>query len=324
MKKKIMLVSTILICGIFLCGCGNAKLKDGSEVAFQTKSQKFSSEKLYKKIKKKYGVGVMIDMIDSEIFDKMYKDDADIEKQATTQLETLRTQYADSWDDTLKNAGYDSEDELKETFILSYQRNKAIEDYLKKNISEADIKNYYNENTVGDISAKHILIKVDTSTDDGLTDDEAKKKAEDLIKQLKDGADFDTLAKENSDDTGSKENGGDLGYFNKGDMVKEFEDAAYGLKVDEYTKEPVKTSYGYHIILKTGEKEKPKYKEVKDTIVKTMVNEKLEQDKTLNVTILRDIREDKGLKIKDSTLKKAYKKYIKEQIKAAEESNNAN
>lgn len=320
MKKKIMLVSTIVMCSLLLCGCGNAKLKDGSEVAFQVNDSKFSAEKLYKKIKAKYGVGVMIDMIDSEIFDTMYKDDADIEKQATTQLETLKNQYGDSWEDTLKNAGYEDEDELKDSFILSYQRQKASEDYVKSSIKEDEIKKYYDENTVGDISAKHILIKVDTSTDDGLTDDEAKEKAEKLIKQLDDGADFDTLAKENSDDTGSKENGGDLGYFNKGDMVQEFEDAAYALKVNEYTKEPVKTTYGYHIILKTGEKDKPKYKEVKENIIKTITNERLEEDATLSITALEDIRSNYGLKIKDSKLKSEYKKYIKEQIKAAEES----
>ena len=85
-----------------------------------------------------------------------------------------------------------------------------------------------------------------------------RKKLKDLIKKLNDGEDFATLAKENSDDTGSAANGGDLGYFNKGEMVKEFEDAAYNLKVNEYTKEPVKTTYGYHIILKTGEKDKAK------------------------------------------------------------------
>ena len=103
-------------------------------------------------------------------------------------------------------------------------------------------------------------------------------------------------------------------------MVKEFEDAAYALKVDEYTKEPVKTTYGYHIILKTGEKDKLKYKEVKENIIKTITNERLEEDSTLNITVLEDIRNNYGLKIKDSKLKSEYKKYIKEQIKAAEES----
>ena len=186
-----------------------------------------------------------------------------------------------------------------------------------------EIKKYYEENTVGDISAKHILIKVDTDSEDGLTDDEAKKKAEEIIKKLDKGEDFDTLAKENSDDTGSKEKGGDLGYFNKGDMVEEFETAAYKLKVNEYTKEPVKTTYGYHIILKTGEKDKPKLKEVKSNIIETLTKEKLENDKTLEVTTLDDLRKSYGLKFKDAKLKKNYNNYIKDAIKQAEESNSS-
>ena len=319
MKKKIMLASIIVLSALLVSGCGNTKLKNGEEVAFQTKSKKFSADTLYTQIKKKYGVSVMIDMIDKEIFDKVYKDDETIEKKAKSQIESLKEQYSDNWEETLEAAGYDSESKLKEEIVLSLQREKAIQDYVKNSIKEDEVKKYYKENTVGDISAKHILIKVDTSSEDGLTDEEAKEKAEKLIKKLNKGEDFDKLAKENSDDTGSASNGGDLGYFNKGDMVEEFENAAYALKVNEYTKEPVKTTYGYHIILKTGEKEKPKYKNVKDKIIETLTNEKLENDKTLQVTALDETRKKYGFKISDSKLKKEYSKYIDKQIDSAEE-----
>ena len=318
MKKKIMSISIILFGVIFICGCGNTKLKNGSEVAFKTKGKNFSADSFYTEIKKKYGVSVMIDMIDKQIFNNMYKDDEEIEKKVVNQIENLKQQYSDSWEETLKGAGYDSEDKLKEELTLNLKKEKAVKEQVKKNIKEDEIKKYYEENSAGDISAKHILIKVDTSSEDGLTDDEAKEKAEKLIKELDKGADFSKLAKKNSDDTGSKEKGGDLGYFNKGDMVKEFEEAAYALKVNEYTKEPVKTSYGYHIILKTGEKEKPKYKDIKDKIIETLTEQKLTDDSTLNITVLDEIRNEKGLKINDSRLKKEYKKYIKNQIEAAE------
>lgn len=320
MKKKVILIGTLLVCGFLLCGCGNSKLKNGEEVAFKVNDQNITADKLYKKLKDKYAISVMIDMIDKEIFDVVYKDDEEIEKKATTQIETLKANYSDDWEGTLKGAGYKNEKELKDSFILSFQRNKAIEDYVKKNIKEDEIKKYYNESISGDISAKHILIKVGTNTEGGLTDDEAKKKAEDLIKKLNDGEDFSKLAKENSDDTGSAANGGDLGYFNKGEMVKEFEDAAYALKVNEYTKEPVKTTYGYHIILKTGEKEKGKLKDIKDKVIDTIMNERLEEDKTLQITALDEIRKSYGLKFKDSKLKSEYKKYIDESIESAKKS----
>lgn len=319
MKKNIMLLSTLIICALLLCGCGNSKLKNGEEIAVTVNGEDITADSLYKELKNKYGVQIMIDMIDKEILGTMYKDDTDIEKQATTQIETLKAQYSDSWEETLKNAGYEDENDLKESFILSLQRNKAIEDYVKENIKDDEINAYYNDTTTGDISAKHILIKVDTEDENGLTDDEAKGKAEEIIKKLNNGEDFDTLAKENSDDTGSKENGGDLGYFNKGDMLEEFEEAAYNLKVNEYTKEPVKTTYGYHIILKTGEKEKPKLEEVKENIIETLMQEKLEDDPTLQITALDEIRSNYKLKIKDAKLKSEYKKYIDNAIESVKE-----
>lgn len=323
MKKKIMLISAILMSVLLVSGCGNAKLKNGEEVVFTVNGKNVTADSFYKNLKDKYGSAIMIDMIDKKILDVVYKDDTEIQTQAQNQLETLKAQYADKWEDTLESAGYDSEKDLLKEITLSYQRNKAVEDYVEEIITDEEIKNYYNENTVGDISAKHILISVKTDdSEEGLTDEEAKAKAEDLIKKLDEGADFATLAKENSDDTGSAQNGGDLGYFNKGEMVEEFEKAAYDLKVNKYTKEPVKTTYGYHIILKTGEKDKPKLKAVKENIIETLKDKKLEEDPTLEVTALEELRESYKLKFKDSKAKKLYKKYIEAAKESAKTSAN--
>ena len=82
--------------------------------------------------------------------------------------------------------------------------------------------------------------------------EEAKAKAEDIIAQLDNGANFDTLMKANSADVDGEGNlnGADGYLFTEGEMVKEFETAAFALKEGEYTKEPVETTYGYHIILR--------------------------------------------------------------------------
>jgi len=84
--------------------------------------------------------------------------------------------------------------------------------------------------------------------------DALKRAQEALKKALAKGAGFSALAKQYSEDTGSKNNGGDLGFFAKGTMVKEFEDAVWKLKIGQITPSLVKTQYGYHIIKKTGDK----------------------------------------------------------------------
>lgn len=96
------------------------------------------------------------------------------------------------------------------------------------------------------VHARHILI-ASVETDDQLTKDAAKAKAQSILDQIKTGASFEELAKISSDDTGSKESGGDLGFFSRGKMVKEFEDAAFALKNGEIS-EVIQTEFGYHII----------------------------------------------------------------------------
>ena len=310
MKNKILMsVGITLGAVVLLTGCGSAKLKDGSEMAFKVNGKKVSSEKVYKILKEKYAKNIMADEIDKIIFDTIYKDDKEIKSQVEEQLEYYRTQYGHSWETTLKSAGYEDESVFEDELRLSFQRNKAVKDYIKENVTENEINSYYKDEYAGSISAKHILI----STSNGRSEEEAEKEAKEIIKRLDKGEDFSEIAKEKSDDPGSKDNGGDLGYFGKGEMVKEFEDAAYALNVDEYTKEPVKTSYGYHIILKTGQKDKAELKDVKDTIIDKIVEKKINEDKLIAVTALENIRKDYGLKINDSILKREYKEYIQEQ-----------
>ena len=137
----------------------------------------------------------------------------------------------------------------------------AIKDYVKGTIKDKEIKKYYNDEVVGDIRASHILIKPKVT--DEMSEEEKEEKenealelAKEIIKKLDSGADFAELAKEYSDDEGNASKGGDLNFFNKGKMEEHFEKAAYELEVNKYTTTPVKSAFGYHIILKTDEKKK--------------------------------------------------------------------
>jgi peptidyl-prolyl cis-trans isomerase C len=118
--------------------------------------------------------------------------------------------------------------------------------------TEADAKKFYDANpqvfqVPEQVRASHILIKpADPNTDPNQAKAQAKAKAEELLKKVKEGADFATLAKENSD-CPSKVKGGDLELFPRGKMVKPFEDAAFALKVGEVS-DLVESPFGYHII----------------------------------------------------------------------------
>ena len=318
MKKRILLIGLI---AFLLCGCGKvSKLKDGSDavVSFD-KYESISVDSLYDEMKDRYAVSILIDMIDTEILNNVYKDkEKETKEYADDSVDSLLSNY-DSEEELLEAInsyyGYSSIKEFKEHIKLNYLRDLATTDYAKKQITDEQIEKHYDEEIVGDIEASHILITADV-TDDA-TDEEkekaenkAKKTAEDIIKQLNDGADFAELAKKYSKDDANKNEGGALGKFNKGDMETSFETAAYDLKINEYTKEPVKTSYGYHIIKKTKEYDKKELKDVKNEIIETLADELINKDATISITALTELRKEKGMNIEDSELKSSYNKYI--------------
>ena len=316
-KGKIILGVAITLCAVLcLTGC-KTKLKNGKEVAIKINGENITADDLYDKLREKYAKYLIVDEIDKAIFNEIYKNDKDIEEQVKNQYEYYESQYGSSdqsFEEVLKGYGYKNVNEFKEELKLNFQRSKAIDDYIKDNLTKSEIQKYYDEKYSNEISASHILISVN----DEVSEEEALKKAKDLIKKLNDGADFAELAKENSNDTGSAANGGALGYFGKGQMVSEFEEAAFALGIDEYTKEPVKTSYGYHIILKTGEKDKKDLKDVKDEIKEKLLEQKKSEDTKISEKTLDKVRKNYGLKFKDSKLKSIYKEYLEEATKADE------
>jgi peptidyl-prolyl cis-trans isomerase D len=123
----------------------------------------------------------------------------------------------------------------------------------KVNVPNADVERAYNNNieqysTPEQVRASHILIKTE-----GKDDAAVKAKAEDILKQVKSGADFAELAKKYSEDEGSAKNGGDLDYFGRGRMVPEFDQAVFAMQPGQIS-DLVKTQYGYHIIKLTDKK----------------------------------------------------------------------
>jgi len=131
-------------------------------------------------------------------------------------------------------------------------------------VTEADVRQYYeaHKNEFETVHARHILIRFQGSRvpvrpgQKDLTDAEALAKAQEVRKQIQDGADFATVAKAESDDVGSGSSGGDMPAFKHGQMVPSFEKAAFAMKAGELS-EPVKSEFGYHIILVVSHDTKP-------------------------------------------------------------------
>jgi peptidyl-prolyl cis-trans isomerase C len=149
-------------------------------------------------------------------------------------------------------------------------------------VTDDEVKKYYEENKerMGQpeqLQVRHILFFVDEG-DKGYpvqhTDAEAKQMAEDIIAQLQQGKDIAELAKEKSEDSGTKADGG-LYTFSKGQAVPEFEEAAFALQDGDYTRSPVKTDYGYHVIKreKLIPAQTPSFEEVKSEIAQQLNDE---------------------------------------------------
>lgn len=329
-KKWFLALAALLVITSLTTGCGQkAELKDGSQVAVKLDGIKITADEYYEEIKG-INIATLVDMIDHQLFDKKYGKTKEEDEQVKEQLKSLKDQYGedeDTYTAVLRQYfGVQTEKELEDMLRLEFRRNAAINDFIEKNIKDKEIEKYYEKEVYGEVKASHILItpsvSEDASTDEKKTaEEEALKEAKKIIKELKNGEKFADLAKKYSKDEASASNGGDLGYFDLNEMVDEFSDAVKKLKIDEYTKEPVKSSFGYHIILKTGEKEKPKLKDVKDKILETLREEKLNEDPALYYQTLVDIRKDKKIEFKDDKIKKQYNELMDQLVESAKQQN---
>ena len=330
MKKKYILSICLMLAVVLgITGCGKKADLDDNKTAVSLKDSKITATEYYNEIKKS-NISKLVDMIDHKLFDEKYKSNEEEDKSVKEQINQIKSSYED--ESTFLNVikqyfGVNSEEELEDMLRLEYKRNEAVEDYVKEDLSDKEIENYYNDNIYGDIKASHILIKPDVKSD--ATDAEkekaekkAKAEAEKIINKLNKGEDFVKLAKEYSDDTANASKGGDLGYFNSDDMDENFWDAAKKLEKNAYSKEPVKSQYGYHIILKVDQKEKPKLKDVKDDIKSTLANAKLKNNSTLHYESLIKIREENKIKWNDDELEKQYNELMNQLLDAAKSDQN--
>ena len=320
MKKKKLLIGLISLGVLATTGCGKVpKLENGEEIIASLDGKNFTANDLYNELKNQGGSSVLFNMIDTFITSQEITDSKEAEKYATSLIKQYKLSYEKNGADfnaALISNGYANEEEFKNVIAIDYKKSEIAKKYIKEAITEDELKDYYDNHISDELSVKHILIAPEVS--DGATDEEktnaenaALEKAKNLIEQLNNGADFEKLAKENSDDDATKDNGGVINNVVKEGYVTEFWNAAYALENGKYTNEPVKTQYGYHIIYKVSHTPKKSLDEMKETLYNKIVSAKISADSNLEQKTWVKIREKYNLSINDSTIDSTYKSSIK-------------
>ncbi len=301
--RTIKISILLLICAIAMAGCQNVekvetqgKIIDGKEViakvndelilksdydrqvlqvksALEANGQDFSTgegKKVLKEIREKVLEAMINDQL---ILQQVEKDNITLSEEEFEQAISDLEQYhggKDALDKYLEQQGLNRssfEKLVKEQLVISQFKEKLTSDIK---VTDEEVKKFYEDNKTmfelpaPEIRASHILVD---------TENEAKK----ILAEIKAGADFAALAKDYSKDPGSKELGGDLGYFSKGKMDPEFEKAAFALKPGEIS-DVVKTTFGYHIIKVTGERTSLSFDDAKDYIKSNLENTKKEEE----------------------------------------------
>ena len=317
------LICILLIVNIVLVVLGHkVKLENGKEVIASIDGKSYTADELFDNLKNKYGKDTLLTLIDEHISSKELSDEdlTSAKKEAQEYIESIKKQYESAgytWADVLTQYGYTNEDALLNEYLVSVKSQYVIKNYLEKDLTEEEIKKYYDENIYGTYTVKHILIKPDVTDD--MSDEEkaaaeeaAKNTASEVISKYAAGEDWATLVTTYSEDEGSKDSEGLIENFTKGDMVEEFFNASITLKDGEYTTEPVKSTHGYHVILKVSSTEKASLEDSKDEVVSALVDKKLSDDANLYNSTWIKIRNDYKLSIKDTTIKENYDKSISE------------
>ena len=319
MKKKLLICAVTCV---LLTGCGSKipTLKNGEEALIEFgNGDKISVNEIWNEVKTSYGLEVTLNKIDLKILEEEYKDKLDDVNDYVLAMESsLKANYTDAkgnydeetLNNTLTSYGYESLDAYLEEQRIAYLQDLAAGDYAKTLVTNKQVKDYYKNEVKGDLTAVHILVKPASTSDADLK--KAENKAKDIIAAIKKDVKSGTKVKAAFEKykTNTEVTYEDLGTFSQGEMVAEFEKAAYALKKNAYSDKPVKTSYGYHIILKLDEAEKKKFEDVEADIKETLADKLVSEDADVSVNALVELRKKHGVEFHDTELEAAYNKYV--------------
>jgi hypothetical protein len=280
-----------------------AKLQDGQEVAAETSVKKYTAEFLYESLKEKNGLTVLLQNIDKDIIKEKYGSslDAEAKESATTEAENYINQYKLYYqmdeETFLAKNGFKTKDEFIESLVVSYKLDYYVTEYISKNLTDEELKSYYDSNVFGD--KKITLISSTTNEAD-------VKKAQ---KELKSGTSLDKV----------KSKYKDLVY---NDLLVTFDISSSFAEVitntiknmDSKTVSEVlkDDTYGNLAIYVSSSKDKPAYESVVDSIKKSIAQTKQSEDDTLYYKAMIELRNEYGIKFYDSKYEEYYKNFNKQ------------
>jgi len=289
--KRIAL-ATALTAGVLTLSACNQSQADESEVVVETKNGNVTKEEFYQELKDRHGEELLHEMVVKEVLNDKYEV---TEEEVKKEVQKYKDQYGDKFGQALQQMGIENEEQFINTVEYSLLQQKAATANIE--VTDEEIQQHYDrmKNT---IEASHILVK-------------DQQKAQEILKELDNGANFGDLAKEYSQDPSGK-NGGQLGTFGPGQMVQPFEDAAYSLEVGEVSK-PVSSQFGIHIIKVTDKIENEDVEpleEIKGDITRQLKTKKIDQNSAS--AGIDQLIEDANVDVKDEEFKDLFKSPDKE------------
>lgn len=283
--KKILTTLTLGISVLGLAACSS-----GNEVVVKSTAGNITQEEFYQELVKTNGPAVLENLINAKVLEEKYSVS---DKEVNKELEKVKGQFGsdEEYLAALNSSGIKDEKTFKAQLKISLLQKEAVTDGIK--VTDKQLKEYYakNKDQFITVKAQHILVS-------------DENKAKELKQKLENGADFAKLAKENSTDTASAKDGGSLVEFKKGQMVAEFDEVAFTIKPGTIS-EPIKSQYGYHII-KVNERNEKSFKKAKTEVENLYLAGKAKP----YTDVIKKIKEDAKVEIKDEKLKKAVDELI--------------
>lgn len=306
MKKK--LTPLVLSLGIIgLAGCGNGE--DGDDSNGDNGTSEGNVE--FGEVLSSSDAG---DVTVDDILNQLGTEQVGQQTFQLTLDQILKDRYSEDVDEEQIQSDIDTEIENmggEEQFEMALQQQggMTVEGYRDQVVTSAYHDQFFTDQfEISDEEARentreasHILVSVgQEGQEDGLSEEEAEEKAQDLISQLEDGdAEFGELASEESDDPGSASNDGELGYVQQGQMVEEFENALFDLEQGEMTSEPVQSQHGFHIIQRHDEEN---IDEELDNIKSQMANQRVQENPDEVLNMYNDLLEEYNVEFENEEI----------------------